>query len=449
MVPHRRILLIPFMLYSLFDCLSRKALLPFLPSTNMIRKFQAVISEYPSKFWVLVGASFVDRVGGTMIFPFFALYITQKFGIGMTQAGILLGTFSFSGFIGNLLGGALTDRFGRKIMVIFGLVVSALSAVLMGLAEELWLFYVLAILVGLLSDIAGPAWQAMVADILPEGQRTEGFGVLRVVANLAWIVGPTIGGLMASRSFLLLFVMDAICSLITAAIVFRLIPETKPVPKVQSEKPETIFETIIGYRHVFRDRLFMSFILASILMMLVYLQMYNTLSVYLRDVHGVSPQQYGFLLTSSAITVVICQFWVSRKVKNYPPMLMMALGAAFYVVGFSMFGFVQAYIMFISAIVLITIGEMVVMPVSQGLAANFAPEDMRGRYMAIFSLGWAIPATFGPAAAGYILDNFNPNWVWYLGGILCTLSVFSYIYLHRATRGRFDVVPQPGPVPAD
>ncbi len=384
-----------------------------------------------------------------MIFPFFALYITQKFGIGMTQAGVLLGTFSFAGFIGNLLGGALTDRFGRKIMVIFGLIVSVLSAVLMGLAEELWLFYALAIVVGLLSDIAGPAWQAMVADILPENQRTEGFGVLRVVANLAWIVGPTIGGLMASRSFMLLFIFDAICSLITAAIVFRKIPETKPEAKDASEKQEGIFKTMIGYRRVLKDRQFMSFILASIIMMVVYLQMYNTLSVFLRDEHGVTPQQYGFLLTSSAITVVICQFWVSRKIKNYPPMLMMALGSAFFMVGFSMFGFVQAYFMFISAIVLITIGEMVVMPVSQGLAANFAPEDMRGRYMAIFSLGWAIPATFGPAAAGYILDNYNPNWVWYAGGFLCSLAVLGFIFLHRATHHRFEILPKSEPAPAD
>jgi MFS family permease len=400
------------------------------------KRIRHIFEEFPAKFWVVVAASFVDRVGGTMIFPFFALYITQKFNIGMTQAGVLLGVFSFAGFAGNLLGGGLADRFGRKVMVLFGLVFSALSAVSMGLVNELWVFYVLAILVGLLSDVAGPAWQAMVADILPEEKRTEGFGVLRVVANLAWIVGPTIGGLMASRSYLLLFVMDAICSLITAAIIFRLIPETKPQREEAGEKQESLLRTMSGYGKVITDRLYMAYIAASMLMLVVYIQMYNSLSVFLRDVHGITPQQYGFLLTSSAITVVICQFWVSRRVKNYPPMLMMALGSAFYVVGFSMFGFVGAYILFISAIVLITVGEMIVMPVSQALAANFAPIDMRGRYMAIFSLAWTVPAMVGPTLAGLILDNYNPNWVWYAGGIICTLAVVSFLYLHQATRGR-------------
>jgi MFS family permease len=381
---------------------------------------------------------FVDRVGGTLIFPFFALYITQKFNVGMTQAGILLGIFSFSGMIGNLLGGALADRFGRKGMVLFGLIFSALSSVTMGLVNELAVFYVLAVVVGLLSDVAGPAWQAMIADILPEEQRAEGFGIMRVVGNMAWIVGPLIGGFVATRSYLLLFILDAISSLITAAIIFRMIPETKPEPKVSEEEPaESILATFAGYGKVLRDGIYMAYIVISMLMLLVYLQMYTTLGVFLRDTHGVPEQGYGFVLTSSAITVILFQFWVTRRVKKYPPMLMMALGSAFYLVGFSMYGFVTAFALFILAMVLITIGEMIVMPVSQALAANFAPEDMRGRYMAIFSLAWAVPSTFGATAAGFIMDNYDPTWVWRIAGIICTTAVMGFIWLHRATRERF------------
>lgn len=406
---------------------------------NMLNKFKSTVSEFPTKFWVLVGAMFVDRVGGTLIFPFFSLYITQKFGVGMTQAGVLIGIFSVSGMVGNMLGGALTDRFGRKVMVLFGLIFSALSSVAMGLVDNLAVFYGLAVLVGLLSDVAGPAWQAMIADILPEEQRAEGFGVLRVVANMAWIVGPTIGGFMAARSYFLLFVMDAISSLITAAIIFRMIPETRPEPSAEAAG-ESIGTTFAGYANVLRDRLYISYIVVSMLMLLVYLQMYSTLGVYLRDVHDVPTQGYGFVLTSSAITVILFQFPVTRRVKKYPPMLMMALGSAFYLVGFSMYGLVSAYALFILAMVLITVGEMIVMPVSQALAANFAPEDMRGRYMAIFSLAWAVPSTVGATAAGLIMDNFNPNWVWYLGGIICLLAVLGFLWLNQATRTRFSAL---------
>ena len=109
---------------------------------------------------------------------------------------------------------------------------------------------------------------------------------------------------------------------------------------------------------------------------------------------------------------------------------MMALGTVFYVIGFTMFGLVSAYVLFITAVVVITIGEMIIVPTSQALAANFAPVDMRGRYMAVYGLSWAIPSTIGPGAAGYILDNFNPNLLWYIGGALCALSVLSFYALH-------------------
>jgi MFS family permease len=408
---------------------------------KFIDKARAIYAEFPSKFWVLVAAAFVDRVGGTLIFPFFTLYITDRFDVGMTQAGMLLGTFHLTGLAGNVIGGALADRFGRKSIVLFGLSFSALSALSMGFVNRLQIFFVLAMVVGLLSDVAGPAWQAMIADILPEEKRTEGFGVMRVVGNMAWIIGPSIGGFMAARSFLSLFILDAVASLITAAIIWRFIAETKPQAEPGKEE-ESLTKTMGGYGKVLTDRAFMAYVFASMAMTVVYIQMYSSLSVYLRDNHGVSSQGYGFVLTTSAITVILFQFWVSRRVKNYPPMLMMALGAAFYMVGFSMYGFVAAYVLFLAAMVVITIGEMIVMPTSQALAVSFSPEDMRGRYMAVFGLSWALPAIIGPTAAGIVMDYFNPNWVWYIGGLLCLVSVVSFLGLHRATRQRFNQAPE-------
>jgi MFS family permease len=415
----------------------------------MFNKFKKTIHEFPGHFWVIVLASFIDGIGGTMLFPFFALYITQRFNVGMTEAGIILGLFSIFGLIGNMIGGALTDKFGRKSLALFGLIMSALSTLSLGLVNNIAVLYPLSAFIGILTDIGGPARQAMIADILPEEQRAEGFGILRVAGNLAWIIGPTIGGLVANRSFFMLFVTDAIISCIVAAIFARFIDETKPEPK-PGKQEETIWQTIVGYRVALRDAAFMAFLVASLLMAVVYQQMYGSLSVFLRDNHGISTQQYGFMLTSSAITVVIFQFWVMRIIKKRPPFLMMAIGTFFYVIGFSMFGFVSAYLLFVAAVVVITIGEMIIVPTSQALAANFAPEDMRGRYMAVYGLAWAIPSTFGPGVAGYILDNFNPNLLWYIGGVLCLLSVFAFYALHLriGRQQRFAAREEPAPVPA-
>ena len=364
-----------------------------------------------------------------MLFPFFSLYITQKFNVGMTEAGLVLGLFSISGLFGQMIGGALTDKFGRRKLIIFGLVFSALSTLMLGFVSTFAALIPLAIGIGLLSDIAGPAHSAMIGDLLPEHQRQEGFGILRVVGNLAWIIGPTIGGFVAGKSFLALFIIDAGISCLVALLFFLLIPETMPQQQEDTET-DTFLVTFAGYFKVLRNSAFMAFMAAGMLMGVVYQQMYNSLSVFLRDNHGIDPSGYGFLLTSSAIVVILFQFSMTRWIKKKPAFKMMALGTLFYLLGFSMFGFVGQYWLFVLAIMIITVGEMIVVPTGQTLAMNFAPEDMRGRYMGVFGMTWMIPATIGPSAAGVILDHYNPNLLWYIGGALCLVSALAYYGLH-------------------
>ncbi len=393
--------------------------------------FAKIAREFPRKFWIVVGVSFIDHVGGTMLFPFFSLYITQKFNVGMTEAGVVLGIFALSGLFGQMIGGALTDKFGRRNLIIFGLIFSALSTLTLGLVKEFSVLIPLAVVIGLLSDMAGPAHGAMIADILPEQKRQEGFGIMRVVGNLAWIIGPTIGGFVAAKSFLALFVVDAIISCFVALLFFLFISETKPETH-EEHKQESLFKTFLGYGKVLTNKAFMAFLVALILMGLVYQQMYNSLSVYLRDVHNIDPSGYGFLLTASAIVVILFQFSVTRYIKNKAPFVIMAIGTLFYMIGFSMFGFVTAYWLFVAAIIVVTMGEMLVVPTSQVLVAGFAPEDMRGRYMGVFGMTWSIPGVIAPYLAGVILDNLDPNLLWYIGGILCAMAAFAFFGLHGA-----------------
>ncbi len=395
----------------------------------MFNKLRNIYHRFPRTFWVVAGTHFIDVIGNTLLMPFFALYVTQKFNVGMTQAGILLATNSVAGMIGSTVGGAMADRFGRRGIILFGLVVSALSGLTLGFVNKFYMFYSLSVFVGLMGSAAHPAHQAMIADILPAEKRSEGFGMMRVISNFAWIIGPTIGGFLASFNFLYLFLSDAVISIITAFLVFRLLPETKPQPKEETEH-EPLVQTFGGYWVALADRPYLAFIFASILMILVYQQMYSSLSVYLRDVHQVNPQYYGMIMSTSAVTVVIFQFWVTSIIKKYPPFLMMVVATFFYMIGFTMYGFVATVPLFILAMVIITIGEMVGMPTSNALAASFAPEKMRARYMAVFGLTWTVPSMIGPWAAGLVFDYFNPNYVWYIGGLLCIVAMFAFYLLH-------------------
>ncbi|HSF83444.1 MAG TPA: MFS transporter [Anaerolineales bacterium] len=407
---------------------------------SFLSNSRAAILEYPRQFWILVGAAFIDRLGGALLFPFFTLYLTRKFAIGMTQVGVIFGVFAISSFIGSMIGGALTDRIGRKSMLIFGLVMSSVSSVLMGVIDVLPLFIVVALVVGILSESGGPAQQALVADLLPEKQRAGGFGIIRVAFNLAVTIGPVIGGFLASRSYLLLFISDAVTSLITALIAYFALHETRHKPAADEPK-QSMGETFRGYFKVLGDKAYIWFLLASTLMVLVYLQMNTTLAVYLRDMHGISEQGFGYILSLNAGMVVLFQFAVTRWVNRYNPLMVMTAGTLLYAIGFAMYGFVGAYSLFLAAMVVITIGEMMVSPVGQAIVARLAPEDMRGRYMAVFGFSWLIPIAIGPFLAGMVMDNWNPDWVWYLAGTIGLLATGAYYWLAwQAGRARHQAI---------
>ena len=399
--------------------------------SNTIEKTKNIYHEYPKQFWVIVGSNFIDRIGGALIFPFFALYITQKFNVGMTEVGLLFAVFSITDMLGNMVGGALTDFLGRKTMIILGLIISALTSLGMGLVQTLEWFYVMGAISGLFATAAGPAHEAMLIDILPEKKRSEGFGVMRVAMNLSVAIGPAIGGFIAAYSYLILFIADTVTSLITALIVYRVVEESKPEKVEKAEEKTNFKDTFIGYRVVLQDKKFMLFVIISTISTLVYSQMYSTLSVYLRDVHGLPETGYGWLMTLNAGMVVLFQFMITRRISDKPPMLILALGSLFYVIGFGMYGFVNVYILFMLAMAIITIGEMVIIPVARAYVGKAAPEDMRGRYSGVMGFSWMIPWAIGPLLAGLIMDNGDPNWIWYGSAILGMVATVGFLWLRN------------------
>lgn len=386
----------------------------------------------------MVAASFIDMLGGSLIFPFLSLFMTQRFNVGMTEVGTMFLIWGLgAGLLGNTLGGALADKFGRKTNLIFGLIASASSALLMVFIKDIVVFYVVIGIIGIFEDIAGPARQAMIADLVPADIRTDAYGVMRIVSNLAITIGPAIGGLMAARSFNLLFIIDFFISLLVAAIVFLFLPETKP-QKSEHHQEESLRETFQGYRVVLKDKLFIAFVVVVMLETLMYFNMNSTLSVFLVNFGGITTQQFGYILSLNAGMVVLFQVLFSRLVANWKPMLTMAIGNILYVIGFSMYGYVDNYGMYLFAMVIITIGEMIIAPVAQSLVAHFAPEEMRGRYMAINAMAWVIPVSVGPLGAGFIMDNFDPRLLWFVAGGIGLLDVVGFLTLHFKAGKKFE-----------
>jgi MFS family permease len=396
---------------------------------------QELYREFPPPFWTLTGATFIDRVGGALLYPFFALYFTGRFGVGKTEVGPLFVLYAVSSFVGQLIGGTFSDRFGRRSILIFSLITTSTSTLLLGVVDSLIIFYVLVVFVGLIVESGQPARQAMVADLLPEEKRAKGYAIMRVVFSLAVAIGPAVGAFLVSQSYLALFVTDAVISMIAAIVVWRFMPETKPAAK-ESKTEESIESGSGGYGAILRDRLFILYLGAGMLVSLIGMNLFTTLGVYLRDGFGVPEQRYGLLLSMNAMLVVVFQLPIGRRTEGFPPMLVMAVGSVLYGFGFGMFAFVSTTFLFVTAMIVLTVGEMILMPVSQSLVARFAPEDMRGRYMAMYGVSFSLPFAFGPLLAGLVMDNGDPRMLYWISGLLGLIAAASYVGLHTKMRDK-------------
>ncbi len=410
----------------------------------MFTKIKKTYHEFPETFWVITFAGFIDSIGTFMLGPFVYLYMRQVFELSLVEVGVIYIVSGIGSLIGGMIGGSLSDKLGRKMCALFGLLSSGVFSLMFIFISNITIIYILLGIMGLLGSIGGPARQAMLADVLTVEKRPEGFSILRIVFNLAAAFGPALGGLLSSLDFKWLFIADAISSFITAIIFAIKVPETHPERGKENENlPEipvikkTPEKKKLGYGIVFKNWRFMIFTCVSALMGLTYMQMNSTLSVFLIEDLAFTNQQFGLLISMNALTVVVLQFWLTKRIKMFPALLMMAAGNILYGIGFGLYGFIRTIPLAFGAMVIITFGEMIIAPFSHTIVANFAPEDQRGRYNAVSMSVRLIPMLLGPIGAGAIMDNLDRKVLWYIAGLLTFVAALGYAILYFVTKDYF------------
>jgi MFS family permease len=143
--------------------------------------------------------------------------------------------------------------------------------------------------------------------------------------------------------------------------------------------------------------------------------------------------------------VVLFQFAITRRVENHPPFLILSAGTLFLVIGFGMYGFVTTYALFLVAMAIVTIGEMLTAPVGQAIAAKLSPEHMRGRYMAFYGFAWMVPGAVGMYLSGLIMDYFDPRRIWYAAALVGIVAAFAFLIMHVQQRQEIEIEPVPEP----
>lgn len=397
----------------------------------MLDRLRRATAGYPRPFWLLFWGMLISRAGGSMVWPFLTIYLRQRLGITLTEVGLLLTLHAVVGMAATGLAGPVVDRFGRKgamVLSLFGGAAALLAMARIG-RYDLWLL--LMAFDGAFSPLYRVAGDAMVADLIEPGRRPAAYALLRMIANLGVAIGPSIGGFVASASYALAFHIAAAASAIFAVLVLGFVPESAPRALASAAAPR-----LGGYGTVLRDRPFLAFCACYTLASIPYSMMMVLLPVYAKEGFGVPEHQYGFIMAANAAMVVAFQYLVTRQTSRFRALPVLAAGALFYALGTGSVAAGHSFTGFLLSMVVLTIGELIIVPTATALTADLAPADMRGRYMGVYNLTWGVGFGIGPVLGGVLNDHLSPASIWYAGFGLGAVGALGFLALGRALQRR-------------
>jgi len=396
----------------------------------MITRAAAYFRGMPGGLWVLSVGWFVSALGFGIAIPFISIYFHSALGLSITQIGLFFGVMAVVRSVFQILGGEIADRMDRRSLMIHTQIIRAITFFIMAIAVYRdWGFYAIAASL-LMNSVFGALFQpvanAAVSDILPEEARLDGFAITRSAINLGWAAGPALGGFLAGYSYGFLFIMSGLITL-ASAMVFLFFLAARQMERL----PERFrFSDLVSVK----DDPWLAIHAGLIfILFMVHSQLLAPFSIYAVEMVGISEQQLGFLYTLNGLLVVTLQVPVTRLLSGFRLTSQMAAGAMIYAAGYTFIGFCSGFSMFMAAVFIVTIAEMVMSPASLALTARLAPRNRQGRYMGIFGFAVSSGWSFGPLYGGLILDaaGHHPVAAWGIISVLAVASGLGYLLLAR------------------
>jgi MFS family permease len=387
----------------------------------LIQRYRNLQKQYPHQFWLLFWGMLISTSGNSMIWPFITIFLIQKLGISLTTATLLMTVKSMTNLFASLLAGPLVDRFGRKNAMVISVAATSLVYVLMAFGNTLPYFIALMAFSGLVQPLYRIGANAMIADMLPSEQRVDGYSLTRMINNVGVAIGPMVGGFLAATSYTSTFLIGAICLAIFTFIIVFWIKETLDKTNIESTNLGQDFKE---YTRIFKDSLFMKVCIGFTFAMMGAVQLFVLLGVYGKTNFGIPESQFGMVITVNALMVVFLQYPVTQVTKKQPPLAVMTAGALLYGLGLGSIALGSNAWHFALSMVILTTGELILVPTTTTLVANIAPANMRGRYMSIYSLTMGLGQGIGPVIGGFLNDNIAPVAIWY--GTMA-LGMLSYL----------------------
>lgn len=356
--------------------------------------------------WTLSLILLVNR-SGTMVVPFLTLYLTTKeMGCTLSQAGTVMGLFGLGSVVGAFIGGKLSDKIGFHKVQLLSLLLGGIMFMILGQVKAYELICVTTFFLSLVNEAFRPANSSAIAYYSTPENRTRSYSLNRLAVNLGWAVGASLGGIIASYNYELLFWVDGMTNIAASTLVFYIFksPRLKSI-EVKEETEVPIEES------AYKDKTYLWYIVLVILFGLCFFQLFTTVPKYFRDGLLLSEKYIGFLMAINGLIIVVFEMVLiyllegKRNISFY-----MALGTFICALSFLCLLIPgPAAIISLLMILVITVGEIIAMPFMNTYWTKRSKAHNRGQYAALFTMAWGIGQTFGPYLVALVIDNIGYN----------------------------------------
>jgi len=352
--------------------------------------------------YVLMFNMFIAMAGIGLIIPIMPEYL-GTFGVAGQALGFLIAMFSFAQFVFSPIAGDLSDKHGRKVLIIIGLIIFGLSQLTFGLSTELWMLYASRFFSGIGSAFIVPPMMAFVADITTYENRGKGMGLLGASMSLGFMIGPAIGGFLSKVSLQFPFYIATAAALTAALISIFALPN--PAPR-SADKPGSEKKRENLFKQMKRSATTPYFVMLIVMFVFSFglANFQSTISLYVDHKYGYTPAQIAIIITVGGFVGVIAQTFVINKLfKRFGEMRVIQVNLI--IAAFAMIGivFVNSFFMILFVATIFFTATSLLRPAVNTLVSKLAGEEQgfaAGMMTAYMSLGNMI----GPALAGILFD---------------------------------------------
>jgi MFS family permease len=369
------------------------------------------MSKSKNSLLILFSVVVLDLIGFGIVIPILPFY-AEQYGANATILGLLLTSFAAMQFIFSPLWGKLSDKIGRKKVLLLTMTGAVFGLLVLGLAHSLWMLFAGRIISGIFAANISVA-SAYVSDVTTEENRAKGMGLIGAAFGIGFILGPALGGILSIYGYAVPILVAAGLSALNVIYAFARLGE--PL------RPQTAGEAPLSRSAVLNDPYVRKMCLLNLLFTLGVTQLEAVFAFFMMDRFGYDARHVAYILVMMALIMVAIQGGMIKHLvvkfgeKNLMLSGSLLLGACFFFVPSS-----HLIAILLIPLAISSIGRGISQPSMMSLVSKGAPDNLRGAVMGSFQASASLARVIGPSIAGMLYDRAH-TLPFYLASILMGL----------------------------